>query len=61
MLVFDCDDVEGCWYIWLFCYGECGEIFVENVYCKIGEKGGKIMVKEKICICLKVYDYRIFD
>jgi small subunit ribosomal protein S10 len=61
MLVFDCDDAEGCRHTRPLCHGECGEISAENVYCKIGEKGGKIMAKEKIRIRLKAYDHRILD
>ncbi|KIL52339.1 30S ribosomal protein S10 [Jeotgalibacillus soli] len=37
------------------------EIFAENVYLQIGEKGGKIMAKQKIRIRLKAYDHRILD
>ncbi len=39
----------------------CQEIFTENVYYDMGEKGGKIMAKEKIRIRLKAYDHRVLD
>src|SRR5690625_3913077 len=39
----------------------CREIFAEYVYNNMGDKGGKIMAKEKIRIRLKAYDHRILD
>src|SRR5690625_2703283 len=39
----------------------CQEIFAEYVYNNMGDKGGKIMAKEKISSRLKAYDHRILD
>jgi len=44
-----------------FAMASVWEISVENVYSKIGDKGGEIMAKQKIRIRLKAYDHRILD
>jgi small subunit ribosomal protein S10 len=44
-----------------FAMASVWEISMENVYSKIGDKGGKIMAKQKIRIRLKAYDHRILD
>ncbi len=44
-----------------FAMASVWEISVENVYNEIGDKGGKIMAKQKIRIRLKAYDHRILD
>ncbi len=44
-----------------FAMASVQEIFAENVCNNIGDKGGKIMAKEKIRIRLKAYDHRILD
>jgi len=61
MLVFDCDEVEGCRHTRPLCHGECGGNFHGECLFKIGEKGGKVMAKQKIRIRLKAYDHRILD
>jgi small subunit ribosomal protein S10 len=44
-----------------FAMASVRKIFVEKSIPKIGEKGGKIMAKQKIRIRLKAYDHRILD
>lgn len=44
-----------------FAMASVWEISMENVYLKVGDKGGKIMAKQKIRIRLKAYDHRILD
>jgi small subunit ribosomal protein S10 len=56
------DDAGGCWHTRPLCHGRVVKLIsAENVLKNKGDKGGKIMAKEKIRIRLKAYDHRILD